>query len=157
ALAELLALLGPWETELARAAVVTGEAGIGKTRLLRAFADEAETRGWFDAWGRCHDDEGAPPLWPWSQSLRRLIERRPDVVGADACGDLAALLPQLGPITKAPDDADAARFRQFEAVTRLLERAAAAEPIVIVLEDLHWADTSSLRLLRFVAKYARSN
>jgi DNA-binding SARP family transcriptional activator/CBS domain-containing protein len=143
-----------------RAVVITGEAGIGKTRLVQAFGDTVSSRGWSVSWGRCHDDEGAPPLWPWSQSLRRLVDEQPEIVSAGDRDVLAQLLPELGDASRRVDDGDdveAARFRQFEAVTRTLERAAAARPALIVLDDLHWSDASSLRLLRFVATYARTD
>ena len=131
----------------ARFVVIAGEPGIGKTILAEELATRAEAEGAAVAWGRCHDDEGALPLWPWAQVVRALIptseipqHRRPV---------LAALLPELGE-PEAPLDADAARFRLYDAVRDSLERACERRPVLVVLDDLHWADASSLRLLRFL-------
>ena len=130
-----------------RFVVIAGEPGIGKTTLAEELASRAEASGAAVAWGRCHDDEGALPLWPWAQVVRALTpaaetpeHRRPV---------LAALLPELGE-PDAPLDADAARFRLYDAVRDSLERAGERRPVVVVLDDLHWADASSLRLLRFL-------
>jgi DNA-binding NarL/FixJ family response regulator len=117
--------------------LVSGPAGIGKTRLL----EEALSR--YDGpvgRGRCTDDAGAPPFWPWSRALR--------TVG------LAAALPGPGAAPGDPAEVAAERFRALTAVTDALLQAAAATPVVIVLEDLHWADAESLDLLRRVAAEA---
>ena len=88
------------------------------------------------AWGDSIDGEGVPPFWPWVQILRSL--------------DCA----EAGPALAALDDArdEAARFRAFDLVARAVE---AAQPVAIVLDDLHWADGASLRLLEFVAPRTR--
>ncbi len=133
----------------ARFAVIAGEPGIGKTALAEELVARAEASGAAVAWGRCHDDEGALPLWPWAQVVRALTpaseipdHRRPV---------LAALLPELGePQAPLDADTDAARFRLYDAVRDSLERAGESRPVVVVLDDLHWADASSLRLLRFL-------
>jgi hypothetical protein len=102
------------------------------------------------SWGRCHDDDGAPPLWPWVQVLRGFV------AGGDSIPDhlraiLAALLPELG--ARSPDDlgSDAARFRLYDAVREAIDLWSRPRSSLVVLDDVHWADVSSLRLLRFLA------
>ncbi|MET1000607.1 MAG: BTAD domain-containing putative transcriptional regulator, partial [Acidimicrobiia bacterium] len=155
-LAQLLGIARDPHAPRTRLAVITGTAGIGKTRLVEELVADARARGGLVAWGRCHDDEGAPPLWPWVQSLRPVLASGAAALSETERSDLAALLPELGRPAAETDDADAARFRQFDTVTRVLERVAANVPVLVVLDDLHWADASSLRLLRFVATYANA-
>jgi DNA-binding CsgD family transcriptional regulator len=111
--------------------LIGGPAGIGKTRLCEeaTAAATAPVR-----WGRCVDDPGAPPLWPW----RRLL------------GELA-VPPEPGP------DPVSARFRFVAAAADALVAEADAQGLVLVLEDLHWADEASLRLLRHLAGELRQS
>jgi hypothetical protein len=124
--------------------LVTGEAGIGKTALLSRFAAGAGTLLWGTAW----DDDRAPAWWPWTQALRGLLEGRPELL-AEADPRLAAIVPDLVGAPAAPDPADTGRVRVFDAVARLLRRAG---PAVVVLDDLHWADLSTVELLRYLAR-----
>ena len=112
--------------------VVDGEPGIGKTRLVEHVTAALPMRV---LWGSSPEHEVAPPLWPWEQALRGLPDATPQEVL-----DLLA----------APDGADSvgARLRLYEAIIDWLSDQA---PIVVVLDDLHWADTSSLRLLALLA------
>jgi len=133
-----------------RMVLIEGEPGIGKTRLAAELDATAQERGATVSWGRCHDDEGAPPLWLWVQVLRGFVgggQRVPEHLQPI----LAPLLPELG--ARSPDDlgSDAARFRLFDAVREAVERWSRQRPSLVVLDDLHWADVSSLRLLRFLA------
>jgi DNA-binding SARP family transcriptional activator len=139
--------------------MVGGEAGIGKTRLADEFAQEARDQGARVLWGRCWEAGGAPAYWPWVQVLRPLLHGR-DNVGLHSLrgtggASLLALIPELRGASSAPDppalESDGARFQLFDAVAWLLRDAAAAQPVVIVLDDLHAADTPSLLLLQFVA------
>ncbi|MGY1814879.1 ATP-binding protein [Blastococcus sp. SYSU D00820] len=114
--------------------LVSGPPGIGKTRTV-----EEATTGAAVLWGRCVDDPGAPPLWPW----RQVVRRRPEVAAAVA-GALAEVDLRAG-------DPEAARFRVVDTATEALLAAAGPEGLVVVLEDLHWADDTSLRLLRHLA------
>ncbi|GAA0479229.1 hypothetical protein Ade02nite_39950 [Paractinoplanes deccanensis] len=126
----------------AELALVTGEAGIGKTALLSRFAAEAGPV----LWGTCWDDERAPAWWPWTQALRALP-------AADDPRLAAVLGRPVAP--QAPEDD--ARVAVFDAVSALLDRAARSGPVVVVLDDLQWADASSVRLLRFLARQARGS
>ncbi len=130
---------------------VTGEAGIGKTVLVAEAAAAAERRGALVATGTCWDREGAPSYWPWIQVLRGLRRTMTPEAWADAVdtadGEIAALLGEGG--TPAGDG-----FGLHDAVTTLLVTAARRRPLVVVLDDLHWADPPSVRLLEFVTRHA---
>jgi DNA-binding SARP family transcriptional activator len=120
-------------------ALITGEAGIGKTRLAEEVIAEAEQRGCLVGFGRCHDDQGAPPLWPWRQVLADLGLDLLELVGSsDAYVDGA---PEV--------------FSRFEQVRHALTAASESRPIVVVLDDLQWADLTSLRLLSFLCTELR--
>lgn len=114
--------------------LLCGPAGIGKTRTV----EEAVAGAPAVAWGRCVDDPGAPPLWPWRRVVRALPAVRAAVAGLE--------LP-----AEAPADAEAARFRLVATASEALVDAAGDDGLVVVLEDLHWADETSLRLLRHLA------
>ncbi|HEX4820430.1 MAG TPA: BREX system ATP-binding domain-containing protein, partial [Acidimicrobiales bacterium] len=120
-------------------AVVIGEPGIGKTRLLEALRESASTRGFSTAWARCAESGAAPPFWPITQISEQL--RDAGVLGAE----------MVAPDDRDSDETAAARMR-FE-----LHRAVAARlarfdrPLLAVIDDIQWADPDSLRLLEHVA------
>jgi hypothetical protein len=134
--------------------LVTGEAGIGKTALLARFAADVAARGAITIWGTGWDGDQAPAWWPWTQALRALLRRRDDL-STPPDPDLAAVVPELAgtPAVTAPEPQDASRVRVFDAVGRLLTRACAQAPLVVVLDDLQWADRSTMDLLRFVTRH----
>ncbi|WP_426565572.1 helix-turn-helix transcriptional regulator [Angustibacter sp. McL0619] len=110
--------------------LVSGPAGIGKTRLVeQACVTPAGPASAPVRWGRAVDEPGAPPLWPWRTALAALATAPAEPVG----------------------DAESARFRFVADSTDALVRAAEPDGLVVVLEDLHWADETSLRLLRRLA------
>ncbi|MEU5978236.1 AAA family ATPase [Streptomyces sp. NPDC047315] len=135
--------------------LVTGEAGIGKTSLVTDAADEARRRGALVLGGSCWDSDSAPGYWPWVQVMRGL--RR--AVGEDwpriekaADGRLAALLGEE--VARVPPGEAVDAFPLYDAVTTALVTAAQRRPLVIVLDDLHWADPATLKLLEFIARHA---
>jgi tetratricopeptide (TPR) repeat protein len=144
-----------------RLVLVAGEAGIGKTTLVGEFAARSSLRL---GWGTCADAERTPAFWPWTVALRGLISAMPQTDAADLTrpdtDELARLLPELSPTPAAgsgaghldPADAKAARLQFFDAVARFLERMARNAPTLIVLDDLQWADESTLALLDFVVR-----
>ncbi len=112
-------------------ASITGEPGIGKTRLANELIATARARGVRVLAGRCSQDEGAPPLWPWAAVLRGLGEELPAVeAGSDA----------------------GAQFRVWDAVSSAVLAAAAERTTLVVLDDLHWADPATLRVLRLMVE-----
>lgn len=118
-------------------AVVTGEPGIGKSRLCAELASEAEHRGMRVLTARCSQDEGAPPLWPWV-GLLEALRGAPEEPGRAA-----------------EDTETSGEFATWERITRVVREAAADRPLLLLLDDLHWADTASLRVLRLLTEAAR--
>lgn len=112
-------------------------------------------------WGRCYEEEGTPPFWPWVQIIRSYVERREPgqlhaVMGAGAAdiGELVREIFQKIPgLEPAPVlAAEAARFRLFDSITRFFKNAGRSQPLVLVLDDIHLADEPSLQLLQFVTR-----
>ena len=148
-----------------RAVLIVGAPGIGKTRLAEELSERAEAAGVRVAWGRCYAREAPPPYWPWRESIRALARdwstaELAAAVGPDAAA-IARLVPELGELL-APgrpepldDDPRQARFRLFDSVASFVVRAAAREPLLVVLDDLHAADADSLALLAFLAPRLR--
>jgi hypothetical protein len=141
--------------------LVAGEPGIGKSRLARELSEEAQADGWQVLWGRSWEEDGAPSFWPWVQVVRAwMADRGVEQLSSGFAGDasvLGQIVPELSerlPGLPAPPrlEPTLARFRLFEAVTNWLKRTAAQQPMVVVLDDLHRADPSSLLLVRFLAR-----
>lgn len=136
------------------AVLVSGEAGIGKTSLIRAVFDTASTGSTLVGWGTCWQGEGAPGFWPWTQALddlTRAIGREAAIAaGGDDRDRLAALIRELGPASESADDPDRQRFLLLDAAVRWLEHLTAHQHVAIVLDDLQWADSSTLDLLEHV-------
>ena len=142
-----------------RLVMLVGEPGIGKTRIAEELAAHARDRGALVLWGPCHEGEGAPAYWPWVRILRQAL-RGIDigaVVGSGPAADIAQLLPEFGDGESArPVESELhpeqARFRLFDAITTLLKDVAERQPLVLILDDLHWADRPSLLILQFLAR-----
>lgn len=159
-IAELTAALEDAQSGNGGMLLLTGEPGIGKSRLADELATRARERGFTVLWGRCWEAGGAPIYWPWVQAIRSYLrENDPTIVrvqlGAGA-PEIAQMIPELRelyPDLSRPADADpeGARFRLFDRVATFLHDAARSRPILLVLDDLQSADTPSLLLLRFVA------
>ncbi|NYJ07999.1 ATP-binding protein [Petropleomorpha daqingensis] len=131
--------------------LVSGEPGIGKSALLAVLSSEAAARGARVLHGSCWDG-AAPAYWLWTQVLRSALE--PGRLTSADLGAAARLLP-ADPASDAgeasPDPAEA-RFRLLDAVGETLARLAAQAPVVVVLDDLQWADEPSLQLLGFLVR-----
>ena len=159
-----LALL-VWTIEAAKAGrgefvLLTGEAGIGKTRLSEELEVRARASGMRVLWGRCWDAGGAPSFWPWIQIFRSYLRNAgPQILNArpQRAALIAQLVPELAETVDGiagvpPLDPDSARFALFDAACSCLVDAAAQDPLVVILDDLHAADPSSLLLLQFVVR-----
>jgi DNA-binding SARP family transcriptional activator len=161
---ELAALIGGIDGALAHRPalfLLAGEPGIGKSRLADELATRAEARGVRVLWGRCWEAGGAPAYWPWAQALRAYIrDAEPEQIRRElgtGAPDVAQLLPELHELfpglPPAPSlDPDGARFRLFDSTAAFLRAASETEPLMLVVDDVHAADTPSLLLLRFLAR-----
>lgn len=149
-----------------RLALLVGEPGIGKTRTAEELGALARQRGARVLGGRCYEGDGPPAFWPWVQILRASIrDADPRAVASElgpGAADIAQLLPDvrqsvlhLPPPPSLPPEQ--ARFRLFDSVTTFLENAARVRPLVLILDDLHWADKPSLLLLQFLAREIRDD
>ncbi len=147
-----------------RVVLVAGEPGIGKTRLAEEATRRAQDSGMVVAWGRSDQDAGAPPFWPWTQVLRTLLDADPAAPPGTSLGsavaELAPILPgrgtgatpAAGPPAAAPvTDPEAARFRLCQAATAAVRELARTRRLLVVLDDLQWADVATHRLLAHLA------
>jgi len=143
-----------------RAALLAGEPGIGKTRLAAELARSAYEEGAMVLFGRC-DEEMLVPYQPFVEALRHYVATCPlSTLRAQLQGlggELTRLLPKLGqrvadlpPPLRAEPETE--RYRLFEAVTTLLMSMAQAQPVVLLLDDLHWADKPTLLLFRHILR-----
>jgi tetratricopeptide (TPR) repeat protein len=147
-LAAASAVLGDAEEGAGQFLLVSGEAGIGKSSVLAALIEQAEDSGAVILRGFCWEGTGVPPYWPWSQVMRAT-----GLSGADL--GAAARLVDDSPASDAPMDSAAAvdaQFRLFEAVATCLRDLSEQRFVTVAIDDLHWADDSSLRLLGFLSK-----
>ncbi len=142
-----------------RLAVIVGEAGVGKSRLAAWLGALAVQRGGRVLLGRCYESEQSLPFSPWIDALRGArLAANSDVVGALSPvwqSELARLLPELGDGALPPvHPTDALRL--FEAVAQCLDTLAGRAPLLVILDDIHWADELSLRLGGFLGRRART-
>ena len=144
-----------------RLVTLVGEPGIGKTRTALELATYAGLRKAQVLWGRCYEGEGAPPYWPWVQAIRSYVrDVDPDQLRSEmgaGAADIAEVVSDVReqlPGLESPQqlEPEQARFRLFDSITAFLKNAGRRQPIVLVLDDLHWADHPSLLLLEFVAR-----
>jgi tetratricopeptide (TPR) repeat protein len=152
--------------------LLSGEPGIGKTRLAEEIAAEAAAKDMRVLWGRCWEGDGAPAYWPWIQVLRACLaeadaEQRTAILGVEAtpriAQDIAQLLPELHlahlqsvkPRGPQPSDPEQARFLLFESVATVLRNVARIAPLLILIDDLHDADHPSLLMQRFIASQTK--
>ena len=140
--------------------LVAGEPGIGKTRLAAELAQRAIERDVVVCWGRCWESAGAPAFWPWMQVVRACLQgASPDERRADlgrAAADIARVIPEAATDQPPPQSLglrpEEERFRFFDGLTLFLKATSRRRPLLLVFDDLQWADPPSLLLLEFVAR-----
>jgi tetratricopeptide (TPR) repeat protein len=144
--------------------LLSGEPGIGKSRMAEELSREATERGVRVVWGRCWEGGGAPAYWPFIQILRGCAEWSDFAQTVETLGEriapLAELVSEIVPSVPLPlgrvrsdySNPEQARFQLFDAVTTLVKNLAISEAMVLVIDDLHDADASSLQMLRFMAR-----
>ena len=141
--------------------LLAGEPGIGKTRLAQELVSRAESSGAQVMWGWCYEHAGAPPYWPYVQPIRTYAKAIDPLTLSAQLGlggpaiaeivpELRAKLPDLGqPLSAEPEQA---RFRLFDSVSTFIKNIAQSRPLLLVVDDLHWADSSSLLMLEFLVR-----
>jgi len=127
---------------------LSGEAGIGKSRTAEEVARRARVRGATILFAHAHETPASPPFWIWTQLIRAYATSRQD-------GSARGLLQQVAPLMTGASVPASAEFKLFDSVARLVKEASDAQPLVMVLDDLHWSDEGSLRLLQFVVRELR--
>jgi DNA-binding CsgD family transcriptional regulator len=140
---------------------ISGEPGIGKTRLAQAAAAAATARGFAVFWSQCHDGQYIPPYWPWKQLLRDLLKLLPGSKETSRNKGFASALSEIvadwhqGPARPAAMPkpiAEKARVKILESATSLLRIVSENRPVLLVMDNLHCADVPSLELLEVVAR-----
>jgi class 3 adenylate cyclase/tetratricopeptide (TPR) repeat protein len=144
-------------------AVLVGEPGIGKTRTAEEFCEHAQGLGAMMLWGRCYEGDWAPPFSPFTEAIRQYTETADDSALRSALGKDAGVVARLVPALRdrLPDipepsqlPAEGERYRLLETVSSFFGSVATARPLVLVLDDLHWADSGTIAMLRHVARQA---
>lgn len=153
-------LRAPWleaGTGQRRLALLVGDPGVGKTRLAAHFAAEVHDAGATVLYGRC-DEEPLLSYQPFIEALRHYLRHgdwHADAESERDLQELARLIPEARPddVQPLPQDPETERYRLFEAVARLIGRATRRRPLLLVLDDLHWADKPTLLLLRQLLRH----
>jgi len=159
-LAELEAALDRSGESLGGIVMLAGEPGIGKTRLTEELESIAISRGFKVGRGTSFDGGSTPPYWPWIQILRSLSSDSSPVIQAayKARADVfAEIVPEIDELLAgnglAPVmDSAQAKFRLLDSIATFLKEISSEHPVVLVFDDLHWADSATLELLRFVVQ-----
>ncbi len=158
---ELTRLLDQMLTGQGGLVLLGGEPGVGKTRLARELMATARQRGAVCLTGHCYEMEGAPPFVPFVEMVEQAVAILPQALRAamgDLAPEIAAMVPSLRrtysdipPLPEVP--ADQQRRLIFGAFLDYLRRVTQKSPLVLLLDDLHWADESTLQLLQHLAPH----
>ena len=149
--------------------LISGEPGVGKTALADAIAAVAKSRGIDVRWGHCFENVGGPAFWPWTQVLRSLIDESDNSdrhVSSEIItirrlmhdlntGSVEAQAIDSGGTKPVHSDPERSRFQLFDSILSYLMHTSESTPRLLIFDDVHAADESSLRLLAFLAKQIR--
>jgi class 3 adenylate cyclase len=143
--------------------MIVGEPGIGKSRTIEEFCEIARTEGATVLWGRCFEGEWAPPYGPFAEAIAAYAkDADPEMLGKDL-GYGAPPIARLAPAVRerlpnvdepAPLQPDEERFRLLDAVSQFVIALSQRAAVVLVLDDLHWADRGTIAMMRHVARFA---
>lgn len=145
---------------------ISGEPGIGKTRLAEAAAAAARTKGFMIFWGQCHDGQYIPPYWPWKEPLRGLLKMLPTPRGKtgqrgihQGLASIVSEAFQVPHATRAMPKpvSDRTRLMMLESATALIRTISERRPLLLIMDNLHCADVPSLQLLEVVAREMRGH
>jgi predicted ATPase len=142
--------------------LLSGDAGGGKTRMIDVFCERARRAGCLVLKSYCHETEGSPAFWPWREILLAALSSGHARAAVESLGPAAARLGRLASEVRerlqvSQDEGEdrhqppsQARFLLFESVAVFLRRFSVEQPLIVVLDDIHWGDEASLRLMGFV-------
>ena len=156
-LAELKQRFDEAVSGISRLVVLVGQPGIGKTRLARELETHARMRGARIYWGRAPEGGGAPPYWLFHQLLRGFLDANDELAARRDLGEEAPVLARIAPdiATQLPGvsvDESANEFAIHEAMRTFLNRLSRGTALLVVLDDLHWADAESLAVLQHISR-----
>jgi tetratricopeptide (TPR) repeat protein len=158
-LARLTVLAGEVAAGTGHLVMLVGEPGIGKTRLAQELTSHLYELGFLIGAGRCYEPEQNVPYYPFLDILSAMYSLAPAEIRADAAqhwSSLGVLLPDQPGMRGTGGPGQAEQVRLFRAVSGFLEALAARSPVAVMLDDLHWADSASLRLLTYLARHTRT-
>jgi len=160
-LGRILALVSAVMEGRGRLVMVVGEPGIGKTRLAQEIALEARERGFLVATGRCYEQEQGVPFHPFLEALPIAYAAAPSAVQDDTPHRWPSLVRLLSPLKiefpNPGSNGQEEQHRFFREVSGFVRAVAAEIPVALLLDDLHWADSASLKLFLHLARHSRSH
>jgi len=146
--------------------MVVGEPGIGKTRTIEEASSRARDAGFRVLWGRCYEGEGSPPYGPFAEILAEVSKEADSAELRNDLGSYGIVMARIAPglRDKLPDvpeppslQPDEERYRLLDAVAQYLTLVSRRTPLLLVLDDLHWADGGTIVLLRHIGRLAASS